>query len=126
MNLIIINGLGPRCLEGYPKKRVYLNASKKVLYDQVKMKKGFTLVNAKTIGMALIASKNVQNLVLHSGGPGDIIPRRGRRPRSASSPITIKSVRKNQTYSKNCNAHYAKVPKCKYIAGPLSVDISSG
>ena len=85
MNLIIINGLGPRCLEGHPKKRVYLNASKKVLYDQVKMKKGFTLVNAKTVGMALIATKNVQNLVLHSGGPGVSLAVGGGRARQQFS-----------------------------------------
>jgi hypothetical protein len=57
-------------MNDYQKKKVYLNASNVVLYNQVKMKKGFTLVNAKTVGMALLATKNVQNLVLYSGFPG--------------------------------------------------------
>ena len=40
MKVIIINGLGPRCIRSPPKKIVYLNASKKVLYDQVKFEEG--------------------------------------------------------------------------------------
>ena len=116
MNLIIINGLGPRCLEGHPKKRVYLNASKKVLYDQVKMKKGFTLVNAKTVGMALIATKNVQNLVLYSGGPGDIS---GRRP-VGNIPLSdhYKKCEEEPDILKKLQRSLAKVKKCTYIAGP--------